>query len=143
MRSVTEATIADRIRASFARQSMMGSVGARLALIEPGYVAIEAPILDGYRQQQGFGHGGLVFTLADTAAGYAALTTVGPESEVMTLELKINYLAPAAGSLVAEGRVLRSGRRVIVVAADVWSVDEEGKRRQVAAAQGTMIPVDA
>jgi uncharacterized protein (TIGR00369 family) len=133
-----------RIRASFARQSMMAAIGAELASVGPGRVAITAPVLPAFRQQQGFAHGGLLFTLGDTAAGYAALTVLPGDAEVMTVELKINLLAPAAGRLLAEGRVLRPGRRLVVVAADVWSDDAAtGARRHVAALQGTMIPVPA
>ncbi len=130
-----------RVRDSFARQSMMNSIGAELVSVGVGKVSIAAPVMQGYCQQQGFAHGGLVFTLGDSAAGYAALSVLPTGVEVMTVELKINLLAPASGRLIAEGRVLKPGRRLIVVAADVWSEDSEGARTQVAALQGTMIPV--
>jgi uncharacterized protein (TIGR00369 family) len=132
-----------RIRESFARQSMMATVGAELTAVEPGRVVIAAPVGDGFRQQQGFAHAGLTFTLGDTAAGYAALTVLPPDVEVMTVEMKINLLAPGVGRLVAEGRVLKPGRRLVVVAADVWAEDGKGDRKHVAALQGTMIPVSA
>lgn len=134
--------IDSKVRASFARQSFMASIGAKLTFIGAGKVVVEAPVGPGFLQQQGFAHGGLIFTLADTAAGYAALTMMPPEVEVMTVEMKINLLAPASGSLRAEGRVLKTGRRVSVVAADVWAEDDSGRIRQVAAIQGTMISVD-
>jgi uncharacterized protein (TIGR00369 family) len=132
-----------RIRNSFGRHSMLASIGARLVSVGRGRVTVEAPVGEGYRQQQGFAHAGLVFTLGDTAAGYAALTVMPAGVEVMTVEMKINLLAPGTAHLVAEARVLRPGRRLVVVAADVWSVDEAGGRRHVAAMQGTMIPVEA
>jgi uncharacterized protein (TIGR00369 family) len=132
-----------RVRESFGRQSMMGSVGARLVSVERWRVTVEGDVGEGFRQQQGFAHAGLVFTLGDNAAGYAALTVMPAGVEVMTVEMKVNLLAPGTGRLVAEGRVLRPGRRLVVVAADVWSEDESGRRRHVAAMQGTMIPVDA
>ena len=132
-----------KIRASFARQSMMASLGAELASVAVGRVSITAPVLPGFRQQQGFAHAGLTFALGDTAAGYAALSVLALDAEVMSVELKINLLAPGAGRLVAEGRVLKPGRRLVVVAADVWSEDAAGIRKQVAALQGTMIPVAA
>ena len=135
-------TAADRIRESFERQSMMRSIGARLLRVEPGRVAVGGPVGDGFRQQQGFAHAGLVFALGDNAAGYAALSILPEGVEVMTVEMKINLLAPGAGRLVAEGRVIRPGRRLVVVAADVWAEDAAGERRHVAAMQGTMIPVD-
>jgi len=130
-----------RIRDSFARQSMMTSIGAELVSLDVGQVTIAAPVLQGYRQQQGFAHGGLIFTLGDSAAGYAALSSLPPDVEVMTAELKINLLAPGSGVLIAEGRVLKAGRRLVVVAADVWSEDSSGARKHVAALQGTMVPV--
>ena len=132
-----------KIRNSFAQQSMMATVGAELVSVNHGHVVIAAPVADGFRQQQGFAHAGLTFTLGDTAAGYAALTVLPPEVEVMTVEIKINLLSPGSGRLVAEGRVLKPGRRLVVVAADVWAEDDKGGRKQVAALQGTMIPVGA
>ena len=136
-----DSDIEAKIRTSFARQSMMGSIGAELIRIDAGKVSIAAPMLSGFRQQQGFAHGGLVFTLGDSAAGYAALSVLPADVEVMTAEIKINFLAPGAGRLIAEGRVLKAGRRLVVVAADVWADHEAGTRQQVAALQGTMIPV--
>lgn len=133
--------IETRIRDSFAKQSMMASVGAEIISVDAGKVSIAAPVLDGFRQQQGFAHGGLIFTLADSAAGYAALSAMPLDVEVMTVEMKINLLAPSSGRLIAKGRVLKRGRRLIVVAADVWDEDKHGSRKQVAALQGTMIPV--
>jgi uncharacterized protein (TIGR00369 family) len=132
-----------KIRASFARQTMMASIGAELASVAAGRVSIAAPVLPGFRQQQGFAHAGLTFALGDSAAGYAALSVLPAEAEVMTVEMKINLLAPAAGRLAAEGRVLKPGRRIVVVAAEVWAEEVGGGRRQVAALQGTMIPVEA
>lgn len=130
-----------RVRDSFAKQSMMTSVGAQILSLQSGAVSITAPVLEGFRQQQGFAHGGLVFTLADSAAGYAALSTMPLDVEVMTVEMKINLLAPGTGRLIAKGRVLKPGRRLIVVAAEVWSEDKQGSQKLMAAAQGTMIPV--
>lgn len=120
---------------------MLQSVGAELVSVEQGRVEIAAPVGAGFRQQQGFAHGGLIFTLGDVAAGYAALSVLPEDVEVMTAEMKINLLAPGADRLVAAGRVLKAGRRLIVVAADVWASDDAGERRHVAALQGTMIPV--
>src|SRR3546814_13375484 len=120
----------------------MTSIGAEITLSGDGRGVLEAPVGSAFLQQQGFAHGGLLFTLADTAAGYAALTMMPPEVEVMTLEMKINLMAPASGRLRAEGRVLQAGRRISVVADDVWEEDNDGNVRQVAALQGTRDPVD-
>ena len=134
---------AERIRASFAAQTLMRTFGAELTALAPGTCTIAAPILPGARQQQGFGHAGLTFALGDTAAGYAALSLMPEGAEVLTVEMKINLIAPAAGDrLVATGRVLKAGRRLTVVTAEV--VAETGDaRRTVAVLQGTMIPVEA
>jgi uncharacterized protein (TIGR00369 family) len=116
---MNEAT-ASKIRDSFAAQSLMATFGAELERVAPGAVEICAPILPGSRQQHGFAHAGLTFALGDSAAGYAALTLMPEEAEVMTAEMKINLLAPARGErLVATGRVVKAGRRLTVVTAEV------------------------
>ncbi len=133
--------VAAKVRSSFAAQSMMGSIGAELVSVAHGIVTITAPVHEGFRQQQDVAHGGLVFTIGDSAAGYAALSTMPLDVEVMTVEMKINLLSPASERLVAEGRVIKPGRRLIVVAADIWDERSNGDRKLVAAMQGTMIPV--
>ncbi|WP_296765525.1 PaaI family thioesterase [Sediminimonas sp.] len=140
----TDSDMDARIRRSFAAQSMMETLGAELIEIAPGRVVIEAPILPSVRQQHGAAHAGLSFSIGDSAAGYAALTLLPPGSEVMTAEIKINLLAPATGALlVATGRVVKPGRRLVVVAAEVHARDATGDMRQVALLQGTMVPVPA
>ena len=129
------------IRKSFARQAMMDTLGARIAAIGDGTVEITAPILPGARQQHGFAHAGLTFALGDSAAGYAALSVMPPGSEVLTAEIKINLLAPGRGDqLIARGRVLKPGRRLVVVASDVFAV-ADGAETQIATLLGTMVPV--
>ena len=133
--------IESRIRDSFGRQTMMQTLGATIDSVAEGRVVIVAPILPSSLQQQGAGHAGLTFSIGDSAAGYAALTVLPEGAEVMTVEMKINLMAPAIGDrLVAEGRVIRAGRRIVVVAADVFS-EVAGARKHVAMLQGTMIPV--
>ena len=131
----------DRIRESFARQTMMQTLGASIVSTAEGSVALAAPIAEHVRQQHGHGHAGLAFTLADSAAGYSALSIMPGGTEVLTVEMKINLLAPARGTrLVAEGRVIRPGKRLVIVAADVFA--EDGATRwHCAILQGTMIPV--
>ena len=130
-----------RIRDSFARQSMMATLGANLDSIAPGAVTIAAPILPGARQQQGFGHAALTFAIGDSAAGYAALTLLPPEKEVVTAEIKINLLAPARGDrLIARGSVVKPGKRLMVVTADVYA-ETDGTETQIALLTGTMVPV--
>lgn len=97
--------------------------------------------MPGSRQQQGHGHAALTFALGDTAAGYAALSVMPEGAEVLTAEIKINLLAPAQGDrLVAEGRVIKPGRRLVVVQADVFAETADA-RRQIALLTGTMVPV--
>ena len=139
---MTDTPIAARIRDSFDSQTMMQTLGGVFEHAEPGLVRLSAEVRPDLRQQQGVAHGGLVFTLADSAAGYAALSVMPENREVMTVEMKINMLAPGTGRLIAEGRVVRAGRRLVVVAADVWCGPDD-TRRHVATLQGTMIPVDA
>jgi uncharacterized protein (TIGR00369 family) len=133
--------VAARVRESFAAQAMMETLGARLAEVARGRVRIEAPILPGSRQQHGYAHAGLSFAIGDSAAGYAALSVMPEGYEVLTTEMKIHLLAPARGDLlVAEGRVLRPGRRLVIVEADIHAV-EDGQRAHVARLMGTMIPL--
>ena len=134
-------SIETRIRESFDKQTMMQTLGAAMDSVTEGRVVITAPILPTSLQQQGAGHAGLAFSIGDSAAGYSALTMMPDGAEVMTVEMKINLMAPAIGDrLVAEGRVVRAGRRIVVVAADVFA-EVNGARKHVAMMQGTMIPV--
>ncbi|OBY26198.1 PaaI family thioesterase [Leisingera sp. JC1] len=133
----------DRIRSSFAKQSMMQTLGAEVASVAPGEVVITAPILPGSRQQHDVAHAALSFAIGDTAAGYAALTLMPEGSEVMTAEMKINLLAPGSGDyLRAAGKVIKPGRRLVIVTAEVHAVTGE-EEKLVALLQGTMVPVSA
>ena len=133
--------IDSRIRASFARQNMMQTMGAELAQIDDGEVIITAPILPGSRQQHGVAHAALTFAIGDTAAGYAALTMLPSDQEVMTAEIKINLLSPGQGDyLRATGKVIKPGRRLVVVTAEVHAITDS-QEKLVAILQGTMAPV--
>ena len=129
-----------KVRASFARQTMMQTLGAALSAIDEGQVEITAPILPGSLQQHGAAHAALTFAIGDSAAGYAALTLQPVEAEVLTVEMKINLLRPALGDrLIARGSVVKPGRRLTVVQAQVFA--ETGDTLcKVALLQGTMIP---
>lgn len=132
--------ISQAIRDSFARQGLMTTLGARIDKIAPGTVILSLPIAPATTQQHGFAHAGATFALGDSAAGYAALSLMPEGSEVLTVEMKINLIAPAAGVLlIAEGEVLKAGRRLSVVRATVLSKDAAGTRKPVAILQGTMI----
>jgi uncharacterized protein (TIGR00369 family) len=130
-----------KIRDSFARQDMMRTLGATLDGIAPGKVDIACPVLPEMRQQHGFAHAAVSFAIGDSAAGYAALSLMDEGDEVLTVEMKINLLAPASGDrLLARGHVIRAGRRLVVVGASVFA-ETNGRQTQVALLQGTMIPV--
>ena len=117
------------------------TLGASIEVVEPGRVVISAPIGAHLLQHQGAAHAALTFAIGDSAAGFAALTLMPAGAEVMTVEMKINLLAPGLGArLIAEGRVARAGRRIVVVTADVRAVGDAGEKT-VALLQGTMIPV--
>lgn len=129
-----------RIHDSFARQGMMTTLGATLDEVHEGHVTISAPVTPATSQQQGFGHAALTFALGDSAAGYAALTLL-PENEVVTSEMKIHLLSPAIGQrLIARGRVVKPGRRLVVVMAEVFA-ERDGAEKQIALLTGTMVPV--
>lgn len=133
---------ANRIRQSFDRQSLLASFSARLDRIDRGNVTVSAPIGPDVLQQQGLAHAGLTFALGDTAAGYSALSLMPETDEVVTAEMKINLLAPATGArLIARGRVIKPGKRLLVVAADVYALSSDQDERHVAILQGTMVPV--
>lgn len=130
-----------RIQDSFARQSMMTTLGATLDSVEPGKVVISAPILPTSRQQHGVAHAALTFAIGDSAAGYAALSLLPEDQEVMTAEIKINLLAPGIGDrLRATGTVIKPGRRLVVVTSEVHAITE-GEEKLIAILQGTMVPV--
>lgn len=120
----------------------MQTFGATLDAIEPGAVTISAPIRASSGQQQGFAHAALTFGIGDSAAGYSALSIMDPEYEVVTCEMKINLLAPGIGDrLIARGRVIKPGRRLVVVAADVFAA-LGGQEKHIALLTGTMVPVN-
>lgn len=118
-----------RVRTSFARQKMMRTIGAKLMSVSPGVVEIELPFQDNLTQQHGFLHAGIVATIGDNACGYAALSLTPADTAVLTIEYKINLVAPAVGEqLVARGNVIRPGRTITVCAADVFALSDGGKK---------------
>jgi uncharacterized protein (TIGR00369 family) len=128
-----------RVRDSFARQAAMTLIGASMTRVEPGRCEIELPVREELTQQHRFVHGGVVGMIADSAGGYAAFTLMPADASVLTVEYKINMLAPAKGErLVARGQVLKPGRTLSIVRADVWAV-EAGRETLVAATQQTLM----
>ncbi|SFT79472.1 PaaI family thioesterase [Sedimentitalea nanhaiensis] len=133
--------VSRRICASFSQQGLMATFGARVASVAQGQVVITAPLQPSTSQQHGFAHAGLTFALGDSAAGYSALTLMPADQEVMTAEIKINLLAPGKGDFLrATGRVIKPGRRLMIVSAEVHAVDGDTETL-VAVLMGTMVPV--
>ena len=130
-----------RVRDSFGRQRLMTTIGARLLRISPGRVEIEMPFADGLTQQHGYVHAGVVTALVDSACGYGALSLAPPGTEVLTVEYKVNFLAPARGErFVASGQVLRAGRRMTVCSGELLAVSG-ATETPVAAMLATIITV--
>ncbi|HUJ00245.1 MAG TPA: PaaI family thioesterase [Usitatibacter sp.] len=130
-----------RTRASFARQGIMAHLGAVLDAVEPGRVTIGLPFRAELSQQHGFFHAGVISTIADSAGGYAAFTLFPADSAVLTVEFKVNLMAPADGErAIAVGEVIRSGRSVTVCRLDAW-VERAGRRTHCATGLQTMMRV--
>lgn len=129
-----------RIRDSFDRQSFMATIGAELTRVEPGRVELSVPYGEHITQQHGFIHGGIVGTIADNSAGYAAYTLMSPDDSVLTVEYKVNLLAPAKGDrVVARAEVMRPGRTLTIVRSDVFALEGEDAEELCATAVVTLI----
>jgi len=126
---------AARCRDSFGRQKAMALIGARLASLAPGAAEVRLAYRDDLTQQKGFVHGGIVGMIADTACGYAAFSLMPAGCSLVTVEYKINILAPARGALVARGEVVKAGRSLTVARAEVYA--EDGKH--IASMQQTLM----
>ncbi|MEV0107182.1 PaaI family thioesterase [Nocardia sp. NPDC050799] len=136
-------TVGPRMRAhitdSFGRQGLMAHLGARLTTIEPGHVEITLEHAPTLTQQHGYFHAGVTGAIADTAGGYAALSTFDTADSILTVDYSINLLAPALGErLVARGRVVRSGRTIAVCSLDVHALVGE-RSTHVATGRQTLI----
>jgi len=128
-----------RVRESFARQGAMRLIGARLACVEPGRVDIELPYREDLTQQHGYFHAGMTSAIADSAGGYAGYTLFPADSSVLTVEFKINLVAPAQGEkLVATGRVKKPGRTLTICEFEVVAV-QGGKGRTCALGLQTLM----
>jgi uncharacterized protein (TIGR00369 family) len=132
----------ERIRQSFAKQGLMTTLGARLEHVSPGAVEISLPVHPSTSQQHGFIHAGAVSAIADSAAGYAALTLMPSGRGVLTTEFKINLLAPATGDrLVARARVIKAGRTLTLAQTEVFA-EANGQEKLVAFLTATLMTVD-
>lgn len=118
----------------------MNLIGAELVRVEPGIVEVAVPYRSDLAQQHGYMHAGIVTTIADSAAGYAAYTLMPAGSEVLSVEFKVNLLRPARGkSFLAHAEVIKPGRTLTVARSDVFGIGESGERELVATMLATMI----
>ncbi|MDE2607013.1 MAG: PaaI family thioesterase [Burkholderiales bacterium] len=132
---------AGRVRASFAKQGAMHTIGAVLAALEPGRVVIELPWQQALTQQHGFLHAGMVATALDSACGYAASTLMPAEAGVLTIEYKVNLLAPAKGQRFRmEGLVVKPGRTISVAEGRAFALDD-GREKLVATMTATLMTI--
>lgn len=132
----------ERVERSVERQKFLSYLGISLSHLAPGEVDLTLPFSENLTQQHGFFHAGATTTLADTAAGYAALTLYPPGTGVLTTEFKMNLLNPGRGEkLVARGRVIKPGRTLTVCRADVYGIDKEDETH-IATALLTMITLE-
>ncbi|GEO79974.1 PaaI family thioesterase [Pararhodospirillum oryzae] len=130
---------AQRVQASFEKQAVMGLLGVTLDAVGPGTCTLRLPFRADLCQQHGYLHAGITTTLADTACGYAAYSLMPAESSVVSVEFKINLLAPAVGeAFLARAQVDRSGKTLSVVRAEVVAL-RDGREVPVALMQATMI----
>jgi len=133
----------ETVQESFARQGLMKVLGGRLRRIDPGSVEIELPYSDAVTQQHGYFHAAAVAAIADNAGGYAALTLMRSDEEIVAAEFKINFVRPAVGQmLVATAEVVRLGRAVVVSQATVRAIDG-GTTKTVAVMLQTNVRVAA
>jgi uncharacterized protein (TIGR00369 family) len=113
-----------RVRVNFEQQRVMQLIGAKLGTVEPGVVEITVPFREDLTQQDGYIHAGIVTTILDSACGYAAYTLMPADSSVLSVEFKVNLLAPAKGATItARAEVKRSGRTLTVCSADAFADD--------------------
>jgi len=140
--SSDQRAVAERIGASFARQGLMATLGASLGAIAPGFVEIVLIPGPTVSQQHGFVHAGAVSAIADSAAGYAALSLMPPGRGVLTTEFKINLVAPATGErIVARGEVVKAGRTLTLAQAKVFA-EAGGQEKLVALLTATLMAIE-
>lgn len=136
----TNPTFVEEVRDSFAKQRVMALIGGELTRVEPGVVEITLPYRPDLTQQHGYVHAGIITTIADSACGYAAYTLMPPGSDVLAVEFKVNLMRPAKGeTFLARAEVIKSGRTLTVVRADVHALSGSDKSELVAIMQGTMM----
>ncbi len=137
----SESAIHARVAAGFRQQAVMATIGASLRSVAPGAVEIELPYRADLCQQDGFLHAGIVTAIVDSACGFAAFTLMPEGARVLSVEFKINFLAPAVGdTFIARGKVARAGRTITVCTGEVAALSQDGERT-IALMQATMMAV--
>jgi uncharacterized protein (TIGR00369 family) len=131
-----------RVRRSFDRQQAMKTIGAELMRVTPGFVEVELPFSEGLTQQHGFLHAGILATALDSACGFAALSLMPAEAGVLTIEFKLNLLAPGKGErFILRGSVTKPGRTIIVVDGQAMAMTSDAEPKLIATMTGTMMVV--
>lgn len=142
MNQPNPADVEARVRASFNRQKMMATIGAELTLVTPGIVEIEMPYADALTQQHGFLHAGVISTALDSACGYAAFSLMPDDAAVLTIEFKVNLLAPGRGErFLFRGTVTKPGRTIVVADGQAYAYSAEGDAKLIATMTGTMMTI--
>ena len=132
----------DRVRTSFARQQVMATIGAELTSVTPGIVEIELPYASELTQQHGFLHAGIISTALDSACGYAAYSMMPADAAVLTIEFKVNLLAPGKGErFLFRGSVTKPGRTIIVADGQAYAISADGEAKLIATMTGTMMTI--
>ncbi|MBL8582724.1 MAG: PaaI family thioesterase [Rhizobiaceae bacterium] len=141
-RIVPAANFEERVRSSFARQGAMATIGAELTVVRPGTVEIEMPYSPALTQQHGFLHAGIISAVLDSACGYAAFSLIPENASVLTIEFKVNLLAPGRGErFLFRGSVTKPGRTIVVADGQAYAFSAEGEARLIATMTGTMMTV--
>lgn len=132
----------ERVRASFARQQAMVTLGAELTVVTPGTIEIEMPYSEKLTQQHGFLHAGIVSTALDSACGYAAFSLMPENAAVLTIEFKVNLLAPGKGErFLFRGNVTKPGRTIVVADGQAYAFEADGEAKLIATMTGTMMTI--
>ena len=139
---VPDSDYEERVRSSFARQAAMATIGAELTVVTPGIVEIEMPHSAALTQQHGFLHAGVISTALDAACGYAAFSLMPEDAGVLTIEFKVNLLAPGKGErFLFRGAVTKPGRTIIVADGQAYAFGTNGEAKLIATMTGTMMTV--
>lgn len=132
----------DRVRTSFDRQEFMRTIGATLTRVSPGMIELEMPFSGRLTQQHGFLHAGVVSSALDSACGFAALSMMPANAGVLTIEFKVNLLAPGRGTrFIFRGEVTKPGRTILVTDGRAYAVDNDGEAAMIATMTATMMTI--